>query len=768
MKRILSGLALMAGIFNCSTSQAGNLWEKIDARYAPAKSVMAFQPKSYSVYTMNETSLKLQMLSLSTDPNEAQILQLPMLDGTMRDFKVWQTPMLPEALAAQYPDINTFTAEAVNNRNVTAKIDFTMYGFHAMVFDGDNTFMVDPYDNFHDGYYMVHLKNDETRTMDQRMKCTFKSKNDESLAGESVDFAGKGLPKLAQRTVNGYQLRTYKLALGCSHQYAQAATGLGSPTVAQTLAKMTTTMNRVNGVYEREFSVTMVFVSGENSLIFTTTAGDPYGPDDSNPGNLLTDNQTKCDAAIGNANYDIGHVFSTGGGGLALLGVVCEAGFKAQGVTGSTTPTGDGYDIDYVAHEMGHQFGSEHTFNNDNDGSCFSNRSAADAYEPGSGSTIMAYAGICDPDNIQLHSDAYFHAKSLLAIQGYISTAGDVCPVKTPTGNKLVSYAAFTNTYSIPYLTPFELLAPTAVDSVADSVVLYCWEEYDLSTSGTTFSAATTTGPIFRSYNPVQNGLRIFPKNSMVLSGTLSNAGVNNAQGEKVPTVARTMKFKCTFRDIIHNHGCFVFPDDMTTVNAVNTGAGFRVTSQNTTGITYAGGSSQTVTWNVVGTTAAPISATNVKIYMSVDGGNTWLYNLGSFANTGTATITVPNPATTSSTVRFKVKGSGNVFFNVNSNNFTVTYNSSLPVSASVNSVANFASDVKLYPVPAADMLHITTGSRNNVQAIIINAVGQTVWQGQVNGQADVNVSSWAKGVYHARLMSETGNEQAVKSFVVE
>ena len=767
MKSYLSGLALLAGIFSYSTSQAGNLWEKVDAQYAPAKSLMAFQPKQYSVYTMNESYLKLQMISLSTAPNEAQVIQLPMPNGTMREFKVWQTPMLPDALASQYSDIHTFTAEAVNNRSVTAKLDFTVYGFHAMVFDGDNTFMVDPYDNYNDGYYMVHLKKDETRTMDQRMKCAFKSKNDISPAGESMDIESKGLPKLAQRTVNGYQLRTYRLALGCSHQYAQAATGLSSPTVAQTFAKMTTTMNRVNGVYEREFSVTMVFVSGENSLIFPTATGDPYGPDDSNPGNLLTDNQTQCDALIGNANYDIGHVFSTGGGGLALLGVVCEAGYKAQGVTGSSTPTGDGYDIDYVAHEMGHEFGADHTFNDDANGSCGGNRSSADAYEPGSGSTIMAYAGICDPDNIQPHSDAYFHANSLVAIQGYISTNGDVCPVKTATGNKLVSYAAFTNNYSIPYLTPFELLAPTAVDSVADSVVLYAWDEYDLGTAAT-FSATTTTGPIFRSFNPAQTPLRVFPKMSKVLTGTLSDAGTNNAQGEKVPTVARTMKFKCTFRDIIHNHGCFVFPDDLTTISAINTGAGFKVTSQSTS-VSYAGGSSQTVTWNVVGTTAAPINATNVNIYMSLDGGNTWTYNLGSFANTGSATITVPNPAATSSTVRFKVKGTGNVFFNVNASNFTVTNNSGLPVTTAVNTVAaNFGNEVKLFPVPATDMLHITTGGHNNIQAIIINAVGQTVWQGQINGQTDLNVASWAKGVYHARLMNETGNEQAVKSFVVE
>lgn len=769
MKRIFLSLVAVAGL-SCYGAKAGSIWSKVDLQYAPSKDIQVFHPKKYLVYTMDEANLKLQMLTLSTDPSEAQIIALPTPDGGYRNFRVWQTPMLPAELSAQFPDISTYTAEAVGAPTVTAKLDFTMYGFHAMVFDGDNTYMVDPYDNFHDGYYMVHYRRDESREANEKMVCAKKSGIDQNgPAGESMQTASSEIPKLGHRVVNGYQLRTYKLALGCSHQYAQAATGLSSPTVAQTLAKMTTTMARVNGVYEREFSVTMVFVSNENALIHPTSTGDPYGPDDSNPGALLTDNQTQCDNLIGNANYDIGHVFSTGGGGLALLGVVCEAGYKAQGVTGSPTPTGDGYDIDYVAHEMGHQFGSEHSFNNDNDGSCGGNASSADAFEPGSGSTIMAYAGICYPDDLQAHSDAYFNAKSLLNIQSYITSGGDVCPVKTATGNKLVRYNSFSTTYSIPYQTPFELMAPTAVDSAGDSVVLYCWEEYDLGSFGSTFAATTSSGPIFRSFNPSQSRLRIFPRLSQVLAGTLSDAAATSGtRGEKVPTVARSMKFKCIFRAILHNKGTFVFPDDSVVLNAVNTGAGFKVTSQGTTGISYTGGSTQTVTWDVVGSNAAPISASNVDIYMSLDGGNNWMYHVGTFPNTGTASITVPNPAATSASCRFKVKGAGNVFFNINSKNFTVTYNSSIAVSTGVAQTGTLAKETKVFPVPATDMVHIATGTMSNIQAIVVNTLGQIVWQGNINGQADIQVASWAKGIYHVRLLSSENNEQTVKSFVVE
>ena len=768
MKRLFTGLVMLSGIFCFTAANGSSYWSKVGAGSAPSKEIQILHPRQYLVYTMDEAAIKMQLLTLSSNPDEAQIIELPMPDGTMRDFKVWQTPMLPAQLAAACPGISTFTAEAVNNRSVTAKLDLTLFGFHAMIYDGDKTSFIDPFDNYNDGYYMVHYKKDEVRSPEASMKCKNRSANDHLLAGEPAELAQAGLPKLAHRTVNGYQLRTYRAAIACSHQYAQAATGLGSPTVAQTLSKITTTMNRVNGVYEREFSVTMVFVANENSIIFTSATGDPYGPDDANSNALLTDNQTECDAVIGNANYDIGHVFSTGGGGLALLGCVCEAGSKAQACTGDTSPTGDGYDIDYVAHEMGHQFGSDHTFNNDNDGACGGNAASSFAYEPGSASTIMGYAGICDPDDLQFHSDPYFCASSLTQIQGYITTGGDVCAVKTPTNNKLVNYASFTSTHSIPYLTPFELIAPTAVDSVADSAVLYCWEEYDLGDFGQSFTNTHANGPIFRSFNPIQNNLRVFPKMSMVLAGILSDAGTEGAEGEKVPDVARTLKFKCTFRDIIHNHGCFVFPDDMTTLTAVNTGAGFSVTSQGTTGITYAGHSTQTITWNVVNTNVAPISASNVDLYMSVDGGNTWMYHIGTVPNTGTATITMPNPGTTTTTARFKVKGSGNVFFNVNSKNFTVTYDSGFPISAGVNQVSTLAADLKVYPVPAHDMLHIGTGNHSQVSGVIYNAIGQAVWNGQVNGAIEIPVANWAKGVYHLRLSNAENAEVVVRSVIIE
>lgn len=756
--RKLYSLLLSAATLLSANTMVANVWRIVDESAAP-RNLRWQSPAKYLVYTMNEQALKQAMWNLSEDYSEAIVITLPTPDGKTRDYRVWQTPMMPASLAQKYPDIKTFTAEAVDDRRVTAKIDFTVYGFSAMVYDGDDTYFIDPYDNYHDGFYLLHYKRDELRHPDQRMHCEFSNEADELAGGVPVSLATSDLPKLAQKTINGYKLRTYRLALSCSNQYARASTGLASPTIPQVFSKMTTTMNRVNGVYNREFAVQMNFVAKEDTLIWTAASGTINGTD---PFNLINDdgaaclgrNQTTCTNRIGSANYDCGHVFTTGGGGISGLGIVCNNSQKARSVTGLPSPVGDGFDIDYVAHEMGHQYGSNHTFNNNADGSCGSNASTNYAYEPGSGSTILAYAGICSPDNVQNNSNAYFHASSLVQIQSRLAGSQDVCAVKTNTDNKMVYLPPFSASYSIPYKTPFELMGPTAIDSASDTLVSYCWEQWNRGDFGKRLRDTYFRGPIFRSYTPVKdNPLRIFPKNSMVLSGNLVAVSSSGNLGEKAPDTTRYLTFKLTVRNIRAGYGSFTFPNDTIHIDAISTGAGndykgFRVTSQGTTGISYLGGSTQTITWDVVNTDQPPINCNNVVIFMSTDGGNTWPYTVGTYPNTGTATITVPNPPTTSSTVRFKVKGEGNVFFNVSLRNVTVTNNSS--AASVIGSGANSVANVVVYPVPAQSVLHIDGGLANQ-QVQIVNIMGQTVWSGTAAIKT-IEVSEWARGIYYVLI----------------
>lgn len=756
--RIRFSLLLAAALLLSGASYADVVWKRVAA--TGATSVTGnINAAHYEVFTTDEAALKSVLFSLATQPGYERILQIPLPDGTLRDFRVRYTPMMPDELAARYPELKTFSGVAADNPGVTAKIDFTVYGFHAMVFGEQGISFTDPADDTHSGYYTSHYKKDEIRQDGQEdSRCTTVNTEPPAMH-HSVDVDAKGY-----RVGNGHQLRTYSLALSCSNQYAAAATGTGTPTIAQVLSKMTTTMNRVNGVYERELSVTMVFVAKEDTLIWTSAVSPVNGPDpfstiNSNANACLAMNQTICTDRIGTSNFDLGHVFTTGAGGLSQIGVVCNPVAKAQSVTGRANPTGDGFDIDYVAHEIGHQFGGNHTFNNGLDGSCDNgNRYGPSAYEPGSGSTIMAYAGICSPDDLQKNSDDYFHAVSLNEINYYITNFAEGCATKTATGNKLVYIPSFTKSYAVPYKTPFELTAPTATDSVASSLLTYCWEQYNLSgvsDAGQRLVNVQTTGPVFRSYVPAKSPTRVFPRDSMMLAGMLSDAGKDDAQGEKIPVAARYLTFKLTMRNIFNGKGAILIPDDTVHLDVINTGEGFAVTSQDDSTAVYVGGSTHTVSWKLAGTNAAPINASSVDIYMSEDGGYTWPHYIGNFPNTGSASIPLANPAMATNKARIKVKGNNNVFFNVNKYNFSLTHSDGTDTAIAIS------------PVPARTTLRVASGNKGVLQFQIFDMMGRQVYAGTVNGLLDIPVYFWSRGMYIIRMI-DAKNEKTIKKFVVE
>lgn len=677
LRSALLGLALtlssplLAGPFRPITapSEAARLG-------APRARAAAVRPFVYDARLLAETLRDVAVERPDEVGTPSTLLELPHPDGSLARFRVIESPVMAPELAARYPEIRTYRGEGVDDPTASVRFDVSPRGFSAMVLSASGAWYVDPWSPESPAVVASYHRRDARRDPENVFRCEgpVKGPAREVPAYRSVRTE-EGPVDLPLLSVGG-TLKTYRLALATTGEYSVAVCG-ASPTKPCVAAELVNAMNRVNGIYEREFAVRMTLVANNDGLVYLSGATDPY--DNTSGGAMLGQNQTTVDATIGSANYDVGHVFSTGGGGVATLEAVCWTGYKARGVTGSPSPTGDAFWVDYVAHEMGHQFGANHTFDGTTDNCGGVNRNDETAYEPGSGTTIMAYAGICGSEDLQPNSDPYFHAVSFDEIVAYISNTspdyGGACPTSTATGNAAPTVNAGAD-YNIPARTPFAMTG-SATDPNGDSLT-YGWEQMDLDTgAGTTGPPLTDNGsrPIFRSFNPTSSPTRTFPKLSDVLAGTTT-------YGETLPTTTRTLTFRLTARD--NRAGGGGVNSDTAVLNVTDTGVAFSVTAP-ASAVTWTGNTAQTVTWNVAGTTAAPISCANVAIALSTDGGLTFPTTLlASTPNDGSQSVTVPNTPTAGATARVRVSCVGNVFFAISRPSFTIVAGVSGPTVTAI------------------------------------------------------------------------------------
>lgn len=678
---LFSATGFVASAQNAATR---NIWNDVSESSLTIKGERYTLPSVFRSVQMNVAEMKKLLATAPMEPAATSklnglIFYLPMPDGAFQRFSLFEYYVMHPVLAAKFPGIKTYTGQGIDDPYAIIKISMSNdLGLHAMVLSPNGSVFIDPYSKNNTTDYMSYYRKDLQRT--SSFVCS---------QSDAIENAERNIQQANQLRTNGTQLRTYDLALACTGEYAAFFGG----TVSGATAGMAATMNRVNGIYEAELSIRMQLVANNNLLTYTNSSTDPYT--NGNGSTMLGQNQTNCDAVIGSANYDIGHVVSTGGGGVAGLGVVCSNGNKARGVTGSSSPTGDPFDVDYVAHEMGHQFGGSHTFNSTT-GSCSGNRTSSAAYEPGSGITIQAYAGICGTDDLAPNSIAYFHGYSLDQMIVFSTTGtGNSCPATTATGNIAPVVTNMAARCSIPVSTPF-ILTGAATDGNGDPLT-YSWEERDLGPAGA-WNVQSTTAPQFRTFPPSTSPSRTFPKLSDIINNTTT-------VGELLPNQARNLNFRLTARDYRAGGGGIMHPDTNVVIVVVNSGGAFAVTAPNTA-VTWAGGSAQTVTWNVSGTTGSGINTANVKISLSTDGGNTFpTVLLASTANDGSEIITVPNVATT--TARIKVEAVGNIFFDMSNANFTITSSILSVITTSSIATTNYC------PGSSLNVSFTTNGSAN-------------------------------------------------------
>ena len=640
-------------VFSAAGFAQQNNWTKFTSQVASEVRENNVRVTGISLFSLNITDIKNQLKNApdrNTYPStKGVLLSFPNTSGSFDTYEVYESSTMHPDLQNRYSEVRSYLGFKKGDQS--SMIRFTIdpyFGFNAMMRNDDGIFYIDSHTTDNQVYKLYDRKN--AVSLD-RFECLF---NGNSELKNAVN---------AQKTVIDGLKRTYRLAITTTTEYTAyiaGQAGVGSGTDAQkkaaVLAAVNLAVTRLNEVFEKDVSVKLQLIANTDALFFIST--DTF--DTLNASQMLNENITVTNNVIGAANYDIGHLFfrATAGNdnGLAATPSIC-GNSKAGGVTGSAIPVGDPFVIDFVAHEMGHQFGAMHTQNNN----C--NRNVPTSIEPGSASSIMGYAGICPP-NVQNNSDAYFHSISINEMYIRLTTgATAVCGVKTPTTNVEPIVNAGLDK-SIPKSTPFVLTA-TATDANNDPLT-YTWEQIDAGVATMPPVSTNTVGPLFRSLSPTTSPLRYFPKLSTI---------VNPAQvttWEVLSSIARSLNFSVLVRDNNPVGGQTGRDDVKLTV--VDTAGPFIVTSQNTAGIVWNEGQVQTITWNVANTTAAPVSTPNVTILLSKDGGLTFPTVLvASTPNSGSYSYTVAGGlGTVTNNARIMVKAVDNVFLNVNSQNFTI------------------------------------------------------------------------------------------------
>lgn len=665
-------LLLLSPSVLCGQSQsADGVWTRLAG---PAGQTLEFEPAQGSASPTSTFQLSQERIGtmLKSAPREfteqAQtnptVVTIPFPDGSFERFRVEVSPVIEKPLESVGFETLTYKGIGIDDPSATIRFEQAFDGFHAMIRSSRGVFYIDPmrksekqrnqgpYVSYFAGSRPSPIKKGHCAVSSQDAKRAQRASQKRPLrraAGQGITFAPSGL-------------RTYRLAVAVNSYYVAAVydKSLAASPYDQAAAAVTRTVDRINEIYESELGIHLQLIPNEGKLIYVDPGTDPYRGVNANDLAALALNQSILDKVIGGPNYDIGHVFTTATAGRAMLHSVCDAKTKAQGVTGIETPTGDAFDVDYVSHEIGHQFGANHTFNAISQ-SCKGNRNNDTAYEPGSGSTIMGYAGngICDPESLQDHSDAYFHLASLLEIEDFITDvsagAGGSCGFSRPVSFATPSVSA-SGSYIVPRETPFMLTAD--ISKAAVNPTVFNWEEFDLGDPAPPDDDSgppSTPRPLFRSKRPDGRMYRFFPDFDRLIdtSGTA-------ILGETMPTLGRTMKFRIVGRN---NHGSVTYAEVPVKVDA-NSGP-FRITSVGG-GNSWQRGSVHPVHWDKAQTDLPPVNCTLVDLFLAVDGNPSNLYALAKgVRNSGAYTLTIPPDAPLTDRAYLILKSENNIFLAV-------------------------------------------------------------------------------------------------------
>lgn len=614
--------------------------KKSDSRHQSVKEAKYFK--------LDQSSLQAQLKDAPEkfSGKKGAIISIPNAEGKIEKYQVWEFSNFSPELQAKYPNIKSYMGVGVTDPTSYLRLSVSDFGVSTFVNRAGKSEFIEPFAGDR-SVYGVYESSARLKSEDEEFICS-------TPFSELAENAETSETSKASNQI----FKTFRLAVSTNGEYSQYHVGLAGETGATdevkkavVLAAINATMTRVNGVFERDLAVHLNLIDNL-SIIFLDPNTDPYG-------SMSTSTvQTVMNTYVENENYDIGHLFAFAApnGSAGYIGGVCTNGQKGSAFTSHRTPISDVFDIDYVAHEMGHQLGANHTFTYGYEGSVAQ-------VEPGSGNTIMAYTGITQDYDVQFNSNDFFSVPNLNQIQTRLNSK--TCSVNTPITNTPPVVDAGAN-YTIPQSTPF-LLKGTASDADGDAMI-YSWEQNNTPTSAFTGSNSITyptktSGPMFKAYAPGSSKERYFPNYNMVLSG------LTTTKWESLASVGRSMSFNFTARDNSANGPQTATDQTIITVNAA---AGPFVTTAPAFGAELTSGTNFTVTWDVANTNVAPVNTQFVNILLSKDGGETFTTLLANTANDGSEQVAIPANSI-SENAFIKVEAVDNVYFAL-SPSFVIDY----------------------------------------------------------------------------------------------
>ena len=664
MNSLIKHLIFFITMLSVSISYGQSHWTTVDQSTFSDSALgdREIVPNSYVVGYLDEAYIQKDLnkspLDTRSNKEKSGMITLPMPNGEILEFKVWYSPVMHPDLAKKYPGIKTYRMVSNDNRSITGRLSMNSKGLSAVVKHPQGEVYIDPYANETTEVYISYFTRDNPAPANYaKASCGTEFSTEELAAVVEHN-------EVSIRAGEEVFLKTYRFALACTGEWGQ---NFNNKT--EVMEEMVTATNRVNQTLENEIAVFFELISNNDELIFLNPIDDPYTivanqNDGTHPGRqVLSQNTGVISNAIGSNNYDVGHCFTRsctdGIAGVASLGSVCTAN-RGAGISCVGGQNVVNFMVNTTIHEIGHQFGASHTWSNCSEDSA-EQLSGSTAFEPGSGTTHMSYAGACGQNNIAGTNDDYFHVSALIQMKNLLTIGnGSTCGEDVLTDNTSPDvYIDREDDFTIPVFTPFELTG-RAVDAEGDNLS-YCWEQFNLGPISI-LGSPVANAPAFRSFPPTTHATRVFPRMLNILANTSSNS-------ERLQDISRKYNFMLTVRDNHPGAGAVDWEEIEFESNSI-AGPFFLMQPNNSEELEV--GTEYEILWDVSNTDQAPINCDKVDITLSANSGSDFDIVLATQTdNDGSHTIVVPNNITNDA--RVKIKSSDNIFFDVSNFDFKIT-----------------------------------------------------------------------------------------------